>query len=238
MRILYILHKISSNYLKHNINERPFSIHFPRFCRIFPSFSSHSLGCAQPTIRAKPLTLSLSPSLSLARSSVALLTVQVFFSLFFSIYIIYFSPQNFPSCEFEWALVVWIVCFLIFFGIIKSLLLKFFHRFSFYLHLQFEAMSFAGARSGLCSLVHTRIALRFDFYFGSFHIAPVNNLKSPIYNNQWKEVKTEKKSKKKKNEQQQHTHKHKHRENKMENVCMKKIYERSSKWWMRTNKTK
>lgn len=152
-----------------------------------------------------------------------------------------YSPSHFPSSGFEWALVVRIVCFLIFHSIIKSSwLLKIFFTvsvFSLY-HLACDSLLLIrGAElSAVCSLVHSRIPLRFWFYFGSLHIAPVNNLKSPIYNNQWKNQAREKK---KRPHRRTSRKKDKNIANKMENVC--RIFFSTKKlpeWWIRCGQIK
>lgn len=198
------LHKTSSNYLSHNINEHPLpSIPLPysailfgsRFCWIFPH--SVSFSC---------FTMSWNSISFHCRCAALCVCVFFFVFVFFSHHL--YSPSHFPSSGFEWALVVRIVCFLIFHSIIKSSwLLKIFFTvsvFSLY-HLACDSLLLIrGAElSAVCSLVHSRIPLRFWFYFGSLHIAPVNNLKSPIYNNQWKnQAREKKKASTQKNEQE------------------------------------
>lgn len=103
------------------------------------------------------------------------LILSTIFSTFFFHHL--FLPQHFPSSGFEWALVVRIVCFLIFLSIIKSLLLfffsfglllllfKFLHRFNFYLIFFFACDSLLHLRYRSVFTVIFHIPLRFWFYF-------------------------------------------------------------------------
>lgn len=196
---------------------------FQRFCWNFPRFV---LFCARHSFSATKFNLyfiwlallllfvSFFVSLSLARS-------QCLCGIFFLQHL--FFLQHFPSSGLEWALVVRIVCFLIFLGIIKSLLLKISLPFQFLslpLPLPLPLREWFWCHRMYLQLraqcgVHWSIraySVAFWFYFGSFHIASVNNLKSPIYNNQWKEVKMKWKNVcwKKISSEKKIAHKHKH----------------------------
>lgn len=195
--LVHNVHKIYWNYLNHNINERPFTC----FSTIFVGFfraSSRSFSATKFNLYFILLLLvllflsSLSSFLAFFFSHSQWLCVCVCECAHFFLQHL-FLPQHFPSSGLEWALVVWIVCFLIFLSIIKSLLLlnislPFQFLSSALRTIRCHPMACHGMSSTVLSMFTGPFAysVAFWFYFGSFHIASVNNLKSPIYNNQWR----------------------------------------------------
>lgn len=161
MRIWYILHKISSYYLKPNINELPFSFLFSRFCWVLP--------------RLVPFTLRARYRMN--RISLSSRRLVLFF---FNIYFCHSISYHLGSSEFSSFASS-------FSSALDRCFWKFPHHFNCYLFLQFLITSLLWKFTGLFC-----ISLRSDFILCLLHSAPVNDLQSPIYNNQWKKLKMKK----------------------------------------------